>query len=70
MFDLWLLFMLFGILFLKPFSPPQSCVFLVWGNGEHFSHDISKPKQALITRIQKTSHTGEDSAGLSLPLVS
>ncbi|MXQ99655.1 hypothetical protein E5288_WYG011484 [Bos mutus] len=28
-----------------------------------FSHDISKPKQALITGIQKSSQAGEDSAG-------
>lgn len=44
--------------------------FLVGEMVSIFSHDISKPKQALIARIQKTSQAGEDSAGFSLPLVS
>lgn len=54
----------------NPFPLSQSCIFLVGEMVSIFSHDISKPKQALITGIQKTSQAGEDSAGFSLPLVS
>ena len=36
MFDFWLLFMLFRILFLKPFPPTSVVYFSGRGNGEHF----------------------------------